>query len=67
MILICLLPLAIKLGPVLRTYRLAGIKHLFKNEIDSPITLDLYVRELNILTTLDYINYTYGENGILFE
>jgi hypothetical protein len=67
MLLICLAPLGLKLGPVLRNYRLAGIKHLFKNEIDSPITLDLYVRELNFLTTLDYINYTHGENGILFE
>ena len=40
---------------------------MYKEDIDSSVTLDLYIRELNILTDLDYINYQTGENGILFE
>lgn len=62
-----IIPPCFKFGDVLRKFRLAGIKHLFKDDIDSSITLDLYVRELNILTNLNYINYITGENGILFE
>jgi hypothetical protein len=46
-----------KLGDILRQYRLRGVKFLFKDDIDSSVTLDLYVRELNILTNLDYLNY----------
>lgn len=57
----CIVPPCFKLGEALRIFRLAGIKHLYKDDIDSAITMDLYVRELNILTNLDYVNYCYGE------
>ncbi len=56
-LIIVIVPPALRLGDVMRRFRLAGIKHLFKDDIDSSITLDLYVRELNILTNLDYLNY----------
>lgn len=62
-----MIPTCFKFGNVLREYRLKGIKHLYKEDIDSSVTLDLYIRELNFLTDLDYVNYHKGENGILFE
>ena len=56
-ILLSLFPVCFKFGSVLRKYRLKGIKHLYKEDIDNSVTLDLYIRELNVLTDLDYINY----------
>jgi len=52
-----MIPPCFKFGQVLRQYRLKGIKHLNKEDIDSSVTLDLYIRELNVLTDLDFISY----------
>lgn len=66
-IIIWLIPICFKVGYNLRAFRLRNIKLLQKNEIDSAITLDLYVREVNILTNLDFKTYISGENGVIFE
>lgn len=60
-------PICFKVGANLRRYRLRNVRLLQKGDIDSSITLDLYVREVNILTNLDYKHYSEGENGIIFE
>lgn len=66
-LIIWIIPICFKVGTNLRKYRLRNVRLLSKGDIDSSITLDLYVREVNILTNLDYKNYSEGENGIIFE
>lgn len=66
-VILWIIPICMKLGANFRRYRLRNVRLLRKQDIDSSITLDLYVREINILTNLDYKNYAEGENGVIFE
>lgn len=67
LVIVWMIPICFKAGVNLRKFRLRNVRLLQKNDIDSAITLDLYVREVNILTNLDYKTYNEGENGVIFE
>ncbi len=65
-ILLVIIPPSFKFGPIMRKYLLRDYLLLKEQDIVSPISLDLYVREVNILCELDYSKYC-TEFGIIFE